>query len=1234
MSKDWRSWFEPKILDRGYNYFLKENVMDLKKTAGGYQAFVMGTRMYTVRIALNKDEVISSSCNCPYAMEGNRCKHQAAALFKYEAFLQNQDEEYYRNQKFAEKNEKLRTKILGEQKKGKDEFQVLDLDFIEDNLFLNEQEKNEALKLVYKGAVQYDSMISDMSYTGKQYLKVYGKVEDAGNKGKLKDVSFEIYPKVILNFNCGCKSCSGYSRALTRSMKSDGCNHSRALFYAAYNKLKEQTFLDATSPEMVQLIKSYQTSYAKRIAGGLTKTYFEPIVIEPKLTLNYDGLSLSFKVGTSRLYVIRNISDFVSNVNNKGQMKFGKNTVLNLARENFSKDSLPFLDYMIDAVRRVNDSIDLVYKNNTYYDPYYFHQLYEIKSKIELTVHEIDYFFDAFNGTSMDYNDGRDGRLSLQDGDYKGVMKIAPMYENGTDIFAAICAEVDFPTFLRGSKNVYYIENNTLFRISSKCERAIRPLLNQLDGDELLSMSVGYNYISDFYHTVLPEIKEYFTIEELDKEEIRKHISSDAEFVFYLDAENGNVTCKVKACYGENEYDAMDSYYESVATSGNLARERIIAKEKQALSVVQGFLPLIDNENRYFHCDKDEDRIYEFMVNGVTELAKLGEIQATDAFQRVNRFKEAKLNVGVSISSGMLDLQVSSDEVSREELLEILASYRAKKKYHRLRDDSFIDLNDEALATLDEMISTLQISEKDFLKDNMHVPVYRTLYLDKLLEENEGIYEERDSHFKDLVKGFKTVKDADYKAPDTLSKIMRNYQKTGFKWISTLDSFGFGGILCDDMGLGKTLQTISFLLKHYSESDNAKPSLIVCPASLVYNWQDEFNKFAPDIKVCPIAGNASDREEIIAKTDDYQVLITSYDLLKRDIAFYEDKEFYYEVIDEAQYIKNHTTAAAKAVKVINSERRLALTGTPIENRLSELWSIFDFLMPGFLYKYEQFRRKFETPIVKYEDKVVSERLKKMVAPFLLRRLKENVLKELPEKIEKQQIVVMEKDQQTLYDAQVSHLKQMIEEARANGEFYSIKMKILSEMTRLRQICCDPSLFIENYKGESAKRLACMDLIDRAIEAGHRILIFSQFTTMLDLLKNDLSKAGINYFEITGSTKKEDRLELVNRFNEGENNVFLISLKAGGTGLNLTGADMVIHYDPWWNLAAQNQATDRAHRIGQKNMVTVYKLITKGTIEEKIVALQNSKSDLADEILSGETNVLSKMTEADFMELLA
>ena len=409
----------------------------------------------------------------------------------------------------------------------------------------------------------------------------------------------------------------------------------------------------------------------------------------------------------------------------------------------------------------------------------------------------------------------------------------------------------------------------------------------------------------------------------------------------------------------------------------------------------------------------------------------------------------------------------------------------------------------------------------------------------------------------------------------------------------------------------------------------AKPSLVVCPASLVYNWKEECRKFTPDLKVETIAGTLRQRKALLEELN-ADIYITSYDLLKRDIALYDGFAFSTVILDEAQYIKNQKAAISKAVRVLKSDHRFALTGTPIENRLSELWSIFDFLMPGFLYSAAEFSARFEGPIMKQKDAEVTARLAKMTEPFILRRKKSDVLKDLPAKLEETRSSEMEDDQRQLYDAQLVRMKTLLDASSDSGED---KLRILAEITRLRQICCDPSLLFSDYKGSSAKRVACLDLITSAIDGGHRMLVFSQFTSMLSLLEDDLKTAGIPYYRLTGSTPKLERVRLVNAFNEGDVPVFLISLKAGGTGLNLTGADVVIHYDPWWNLAVQNQATDRAHRIGQTRQVTVLKLIAAGTIEEKIVQLQETKKELADAIISGENTSLMSLSRDELMELL-
>ena len=729
----------------------------------------------------------------------------------------------------------------------------------------------------------------------------------------------------------------------------------------------------------------------------------------------------------------------------------------------------------------------------------------------------------------------------------------------------------------------------------------------------------------------MPSLEDIVDVTETEPEKFRSYLLPDVRFVFYLDAEEKNVTCRAYAVYGDKEVSLLDGVKKSRPGGTGLEPFRDGGREDEVLFYVTQLLPQIDWEKEEFHCGGDENLVYQIMESGTDRLMELGEVHCTKKFLGYHAVKPVKVSVGVSVSSGLLELDIATEDVPQSELLDILNSYRTKKKYYRLKDGSFVSLQDSSLELLAELMEAAHLKPKEFVTGKMHLPMYRTLYLDKMLEENEGVYSSRDSHFRKVVKGFKTVKDADFEEPESLSKVMRKYQKNGYKWLRTLETWQFGGILADDMGLGKTLQIISVLLAAKQEGRQGT-SLVVSPASLIYNWAEEFARFAPELNISLIVGSQEERQGKIEAYGEADVLVTSYDLLKRDIHLYEDRQFLYQIIDEAQYIKNHTTAAAKAVKVINSQNRYALTGTPIENRLSELWSIFDFLMPGFLYGYDVFKKEMETPIVKNKDEGAMKRLQKMVSPFILRRLKEDVLKDLPEKLEECRYVRFATEQQRLYDGQVVHMREKIS-GQNEEEFNKNKLLILAELTRLRQICCDPSLCFDNYKGEVAKLEACLQLIQSAMDGGHRMLVFSQFTSMLEILQRELTAAEIPYFTITGSTSKEKRLQMVKEFNEGDTPVFLISLKAGGVGLNLTGADMVIHYDPWWNLAVQNQATDRAYRIGQTKKVTVYKLIVKNTIEEKIQKLQETKKNLADQVISGDTGQLGSLSRDEIMELL-
>ena len=581
-----------------------------------------------------------------------------------------------------------------------------------------------------------------------------------------------------------------------------------------------------------------------------------------------------------------------------------------------------------------------------------------------------------------------------------------------------------------------------------------------------------------------------------------------------------------------------------------------------------------------------------------------------------------------------VDLEVETDGISREELSAILAEYDAGKKFYRMKNGDFLALGDDGLLTVSRLARSLGVEKELAGPAPIRLPMYRAMFLDGMLKEDRSVSFYRDQLFKAVVRGMKDVEDSEFEIPEPFAAVLRGYQKTGYRWLKSLDAYGFGGILADEMGLGKTIQIIALLLDEKRQGGGR--TLIVCPASLVYNWENEIARFAPELSVAAAAGSQGEREQLFKrlsaeKDGGTDVIITSYDLLKRDLAFYRSMDFRYQIIDEAQYIKNAATQASRAVKSISARTRFALTGTPMENHLGELWSIFDFLMPGFLFTYQKFKKTFETPIVRDGSREALERLHRMIGPFLLRRLKRDVLRELPSKMETVLYSRMEGEQKRIYTASAAVLKERL--LAGELETGEDRMQILAELLRLRQICCDPSLCFPRYKGGSAKLETCMELLENGTRAGHKILLFSQFTSMLDVIAGRLSKEKIRFYMLTGATPKGRRMQMVSDFHKDDVMVFLISLKAGGTGLNLTAADVVIHYDPWWNAAAQDQATDRAHRMGQENQVTVFRLVTSHTVEENILKLQERKRDLADSVVTEGTGSFAGLTREDLLAML-
>ena len=605
-------------------------------------------------------------------------------------------------------------------------------------------------------------------------------------------------------------------------------------------------------------------------------------------------------------------------------------------------------------------------------------------------------------------------------------------------------------------------------------------------------------------------------------------------------------------------------------------------------------------------------------------LKSLGDVYYSDKFKNRKIIKSTSIHASIRDSlDGYLNFSFNIDDINQNEYKDMFLAFKEKKRFYKLKNGSFLDLEDSETKDLFELVENLNVSSFDDSK----VHFSKALYINDMFKSKNLNFIEGKQFVNRICDDFDNIENLDLSIPKNLKANLRDYQVAGLNYFKTLDHYKFGGILADEMGLGKTLQTISFLLYKKENVKNTK-SLIVTPTSLIYNWKSEFENFAPDIKVLLIHGNKKEREKLLNTIDEYDVVITTYATLRNDLDFYETKVFDYFIIDEAQNIKNPISLSTNAVKSINSKVRFALTGTPIENNLLELWSIFDFVMPGYLYS----RNKFQDLFI--YDEYNANNLRKLIKPFILRRTKSQVMTELPDKIENKFFVELNKDQRKVYSAYVEEIKEKIN----NKDIKTDKITMFSYLTKLRQLCLDPSVLIEGYNKKSSKTEATLEILKDYIEDNHKILLFSQFTSVLKNIGKELSKNNIDYYYIDGQTNALERLNLVNKFNEGEDvKVFLISLKAGGSGLNLTSADVVIHFDPWWNPAVENQASDRAHRFGQKNVVHIIKLIAKGTIEENIIKLQENKDKLIKDFINDDlsnSGLLKSLSDKDIIDLFS
>lgn len=1058
----------------------------------------------------------------------------------------------------------------------------------------------------------------------KGEVRVQGQIED---ETKVYQTRIFIKGSQIYDYSCSCAEGNSFRGP---------CVHAKALQEAFARQQKaEHTPPVSTSPEIRMMIREYTNREVARILGEEER---EPVYLHPYLQIRRGEVLLEARIGREKQYIVKNLLEFAQAVHSGKRVEYGKGMAFEHVPSAFAPESRPFLDLLLEEA-------DAYIRH---YEEMRGHAGLPLPVMRALTLGSAarDRLFDLLEGKEVQTEDekGAERVCRVERKDPRFPVEVEA---RGDGIAVTVPSAL---TSFRGEQRLYVADGLHLFGCSELYTETMGVFLEQMEQGgrecgsrkEKRELLVGSRDIPLFYARVLEGMEALGILQspEIDWEKYRPE-ALKARFEFDSDSPD-ELRLRPTLSYGDFTFSPLADEHVPREICRDVPAEFYISR------LITRYFSYWEDESGELVIRGDEEALYQVLSEGMPQFQEVGEVWLSESVRHLRVLPPPEVSMGVSLGGGWLDLKIETAGIDPAELLQVLSEYRQKKKYYRMKNGEFLQLSGGGLQALDSLTADLGLTKSEFQAGEAKIPAYRAFYLDSLSGDGRMKLFQRDEAYGMMVRDLKTAQSVSYAVPAVLEKTLREYQKIGYTWMRTLARYHFGGILADDMGLGKTLQVIALLTAFYQEkteqeaagnegsgSELPLPSLIVCPASLVYNWGQEFARFSPEIRVLLIAGTAKERQEQLEEqmrmeaSEGAQVIITSYDLLKRDRAAYLGRTFEYEIIDEAQVIKNAKTQGAKAVKEISANARFALTGTPVENRLSELWSIFDFLMPGFLYSYRKFRERYELPIVKNQDPEALTALRRMTGPFVLRRLKKDVLRELPGKEERIVYSAASGRQQKLYTASALKLK----EALAGGAWSGNgKLEVLSQLMRLRQICCDPALCFEDYTGESAKLETCVSLIASASAAGHKILLFSQFASMLERIRERLLQEGISSHLLVGATPKEERSRMVQAFASDEVPVFLISLKAGGTGLNLTAADIVIHYDPWWNVAAQNQATDRAYRIGQEKPVTVYKLILKDTIEENLLKLQNAKLALAAQVVSEGMVSLGDLSQNELMEL--
>lgn len=1004
---------------------------------------------------------------------------------------------------------------------------------------------------------------------------IYSKVsEEDESRVYSCHIKYDLMNEKVIGTTCTCNTYEEFSRY----KKNYVCKHIIATIFSFYIIAKNKIKKHSNEIKGVKKIKETATYFNKEIRLDLEiKSFNEK---------NKFILDIQFRIGEGKTYLIPRLNEFFNARESKNPLRINGEFLFNPNNMKFSKDDEEILNFVFNKLKTDNEVriIENKYLRLGSNDIRAFLSLINKDKKIKLN-------YDYINYESNIYNENIPLSFTLK-------------LENET---INLTTKKKLPIPLSNKFDVFLYDRKVYI-----------PNINQSNKYFEFWKELRKEGKIEYNSKDIEFIKKVKTLSEISKdvsitEGIRRVLRKFWVPKMIFSKSDNTIKCKAVVSYFNRDINILDNenkeffreQYLEDKIDRSLERTRFIKKNKEYV--------FIGTDDEYYH----------FITEGIKELGLISKISFSKNFKNGDLIRFEDIEATIEEEEENLYFKFNIENIDFSEYKDILQALNEGKSYYKSKKNKLIDLKGIGMRNFLNMLDNL-VYNKELNEGILEIDKNKTLFLENAIQENGLSFIRGNEIIKSISDKLSNRKDYEIDDIKGLKGKLRSYQLIGVNYLKSLSDLGFGGILADEMGLGKTIQIISFLLSQ-KELEEKKQSLIVAPTSLLYNWKAEFEKFAPQINIGIIHGSKSNRFKVINNINEYDVLLTTYGTIKNDIDFYENKIFDYCIIDEAQNIKNPKSQNTKVIKKINAKIKFALTGTPIENSLIELWSIFDFIMPGYLFDELVFKEKF---VNSTEEKI--EELKLLINPFILRRLKKDVILELPEKIERKYYVQMTPEQKLAYKNCMKDVKLKLKQGEED------KIAIFSYLTRLRQICLDPLLVNKEYKGKSGKFMVATDVINDVITNGYKILVFSQFTSVLKKLNEELISKKIKSKYLDGSITAKERLKLVEEFNESiEPQVFLISLKAGGTGLNLTSAKFVMHMDPWWNPAIEDQATDRAHRIGQKDIVEVIKLIAKDTIEENIIKLQEDKREIVNSVISDESlniNNISKLTNEEILDL--